>query len=111
MPSTLTPPAYPQAQTEELPAPHRLERRGRLWLIWSFLFCPCHLPVSIGVLSVVLAGTSVGALLRDHAWVAGALVTVAWLAGTGYGFHLIRQAQRAKGACPVPNRRPQGSHP
>lgn len=79
-----------------------LERRGRRWLLWSFLFCPCHLPLSLGMLAAVLTGTSLGAMLRDHAWVAGTLLTVTWIAGTGYGFRLIRLAQRTNGACPAP---------
>ncbi len=81
-----------------------LERRGRLWLLWSFLFCPCHLPLSLGVLTAVLAGTSLGAVLRDHLWVAGTVITLTWILGTGYGFRLIRRAQRTGGACPVPQR-------
>ncbi len=81
-----------------------LERRGRRWLLWSFLLCPCHLPLTLAVLGTVLAGTSLGAVLRDHAWVAGVTITATWVLGTGYGFHLIRRAQRSGGACPVPNR-------
>jgi hypothetical protein len=81
-----------------------LERTGRRWLIWSFLLCPCHLPLTLGVLGAVLAGTGLGAVLRDHAVVAGAIVTAAWLVGTGYGLRLIRQAERAGGACPLPQR-------
>jgi hypothetical protein len=78
-----------------------LERRGRAWLLWSFLLCPCHLPLSLAVLTTVLAGTSFGVVLRDHAWVAATVITTAWVLGTGYGFRLIRQADRANGACPV----------
>ena len=81
-----------------------LEQRGRWWLIGSFLLCPCHLPLTLGVLFAVLGGTSLGAFFRDNAWVAGGLITFAWVLGTGYGFRLIRQAQRAGGACPVPRR-------
>jgi hypothetical protein len=78
-----------------------LERRGRAWLLWSFLFCPCHLPLSLAALTSVLAGTSFGVALRDNVWLAGTLITAAWVGGTGYGFRLIRQAERANGACPV----------
>ena len=78
-----------------------LERRGRAWLLWSFLLCPCHLPLSLAALATVLAGTSFGVVLRDHTWVAATVLSLAWIAGTGYGFRLIRQADRAKGACPV----------
>lgn len=81
-----------------------LERRGRRWLLWSFLLCPCHLPLTLAALTAVLAGTSLGALLRDHAWVAGTIITATWVAGTAYGFHLIRRAQRTGGACPTPAR-------
>jgi hypothetical protein len=102
MPLPITPPG---ADPVPPPGGIALERRGRRWLLWSFLLCPCHLPLSIGVLGAVLAGTSAGALLRDHAWLAGGLLTVTWLAGTAYGFHLIRQAERTNGACPVPTRR------
>lgn len=93
-------PATPGPADEGL----RVERQGRRWLLWSFLACPCHLPVSLGVLGAVLAGTSLGAMLRDHAIIAGAVLTTAWLAGTGYGFHLIGRARRAGGACPVRRR-------
>lgn len=85
-------------------ATDRLEHRGRSWLLWSFLFCPCHLPLTLGVLTALLAGTSLGALLRDHTWIAGSLLTATWVLGTGYGFRLIRQANRTGGACPVPRR-------
>jgi len=97
---------------EAAPAPltvdgRALERRGRAWLLWSFLLCPCHLPLTLAVLTTVLAGTSLGVVLRDHAWVAGTVITAAWLAGTGYGLRLIRRAERANGACPLPaSRRP-----
>lgn len=80
-----------------------LERRGRAWLIWSFLLCPCHLPLSLAALATVLAGTSAGAALRDHTWAAVTVITVAWIVGTGYGLRLIRQAERANGACPIRN--------
>lgn len=72
-----------------------LERRGRRWIFGSFVFCPCHLPLTLGVLATVSGGTVVGALLRDHALVAGAVITTAWVAGTWRGFRLVRVAQRA----------------
>lgn len=62
---------------------------------------PLPSPLSLGVLTTVFAGTSAGLVLRDHVWVAGTLITVLWVLGTGYGLRLIRQAERANGACPV----------
>lgn len=82
-----------------------LEKKGRRWLLWSFLFCPCHLPLSLAVLAAVFAGTSFGAALRDHAWIAGTVLTATWIAGTAYGFRLIRLAQRTGGACAPTKRR------
>lgn len=79
-----------------------LERRGRRWLIWSFLACPCHLPVTLGILAAVLGGTVLGGVLHDHAVLAGAIVTAVWLAGTGRGLWLIRRAERDGLACPLP---------
>jgi hypothetical protein len=82
-----------------------LERRGRSWLLWSFLLCPCHLPWTLAIAATVLGGTSLGVVVRDHAWVAGTLVTAAWVLGTAYGFRLLRRAERAGAACPTRPRR------
>jgi hypothetical protein len=78
-----------------------LEKRGRSWLLWSFLLCPCHLPWTLAAVGAVIGSTSLGVLVRDHMWVAGTLITVAWAGGTAYGFRLIRLAERNGGACPV----------
>ena len=86
------------------PPPIVLERRGRAWLLWSFLLCPCHLPLTLGVLVAVAGGTTLGGFLRDNMLVAGIVISVTWLAGTGYGLWLIRRADRTRGACPVPDR-------
>ena len=86
----------------ELDAP--LERRGRWWVFGSFVFCPCHLPLTLGLLTAVFGGTSAGVLVRSHAWLAGTILTVSWIAGTWYGFRLLRRA-RSGMACPVPTSR------
>lgn len=77
-----------------------LERRGRRWIFGSFALCPCHLPLTFGILVTVFGGSAAGAALRDHAWLAGVVITAAWVAGTWRGFHLVRLAQ--KGACTLP---------
>ncbi|MEJ5256185.1 MAG: hypothetical protein WHS89_12625 [Acidimicrobiales bacterium] len=105
--TTIAPNSPPTTDVETAPTPltldgRALERRGRAWLLWSFLLCPCHLPLTLGVLTTVLAGTSLGVVLREHAWVAGVMVTVVWLLGTGYGLRLIRRAERANGICALP---------
>lgn len=79
------------------PAP--LERRGRRWIFGSFALCPCHLPLTPGILVTLLGGAAAGAVLRDHVVLAGAAMTTACIAGTWRGFRLVRLAQQ--GACPV----------
>jgi hypothetical protein len=73
----------------------RLEKRGMAWMIGAFVFCPCHLPITLGVLALLLGGTAAGAALRAHPYLAGALVTSIWIAGTWRGLLLVRRAQAA----------------
>ena len=104
MPTTTenrTSPAEAAPGATDVLSPPALERRGLWWLLGSFLLCPCHLPLSLGMLAALFAGTSLGAAFRDHTWIAGTLLTITWLAGTAYGFRLIGQAKRAGGACPT----------
>lgn len=77
------------------------ERRGRWWVFGSFVLCPCHLPVTLAVFGWVFGGTAAGIAVRDHPWIAAAIVTVARLAGTAYGFVLLQRAKHG-GACPLP---------
>src|SRR5215470_10450727 len=32
--------------------------RGLIWVMGSFLFCPCHLPLTLGLAATLLAGTA-----------------------------------------------------
>lgn len=82
------------------PDPH-LERAGRWWVFGSFVFCPCHLPLTLGLLAAIFGGTTLGVIVREHAWIAGSILTASWVAGTAYGFRLLRRAQ-AGATCPVP---------
>ncbi len=79
-----------------------LERRGRRWLVWSFLACPCHLPWTLAVLGSMFGGTVLGGLLREHTVVAGGVVASTWLAGTARGFWLVRKGQRGELVCALP---------
>lgn len=85
------------AATCELPAASGRdgELRGRRWLILSFVFCPCHLPWTLGILAMLGGGTALGAFVRGNGWLVGAMVTALWVAGTARGFLLIRRAERA----------------
>jgi hypothetical protein len=49
-----------------------------------------------GHTATVLAGTAAGALLSGHPYVAGAVITTAWAAGTWRGIRHLQSAQRRK---------------
>ena len=72
----------------------RLEKRGMMWVIGAFVFCPCHLPITLSVLALVFGGTAAGVALRAHPFIAGVIVTTLWVAGTWRGFALVRAAKR-----------------
>jgi len=73
--------------------PDQAERRGIAWVIGSFVLCPCHLPITLAVIGLVLSGTALGALFRGHLFLAGAIISILWLAGTLHGFNLMRRAR------------------
>jgi cytochrome c biogenesis protein CcdA len=88
----------PQALVDraaQLEAARRAERRGLAWLIGAFVICPCHLPLTLGVSAALLGGTAIGALVITHSFLAGTLITLAWLAATWRGIHLIRSRSRS----------------
>jgi hypothetical protein len=67
----------------------RSDVRGLLWVAGAFVFCPCHLPLTLWLLAAVLAGTTMGALVQGHPFVAGTFTTLVWLAGTRHGMRLM----------------------
>lgn len=92
-----TPGNAPEANTRQ--------RRGLLWVIGSFAICPCHLPLTLALLSTVLGGTALGVVLRENIVLAGLIIAVVWLFGTWRGLRLLRQ----RSACPMPGARRGGS--
>ena len=73
--------------------PEQADRRGIAWIIGSFVLCPCHLPITLGILGALLSGTALGVLFRGHLYIAGAIISITWLAGTLHGFNLMRRAR------------------
>jgi len=71
----------------------KLENRGLVWMVGAFVFCPCHLPLTLSALALLLGGTAAGALLRAHPYYAAAIVTLLWAAGTWRGLLLVRRAR------------------
>ena len=74
--------------------PAQAENRGWAWVIGAFLICPCHLPLTMALATTVLAGTAAGVLLRAHPFVAGTVITLAWLSATFHGIRLMRRPAR-----------------
>ena len=74
--------------------PKQAENRGLLWVVASFAFCPCHLPLTLAWMAALLSGTAAGMLLRNHPFIAGTLITAVWAAGTWRGFAYFRAAER-----------------
>lgn len=103
--TTPTPAPSPSLEDAEGPATAAtLERRGRRWVLWSFLFCPCHLPITLTLLVTLAGSGAAGAALRHNRLAIGIVVTAIWLAGTARGLLLVRRADR----CRVGGRRPRG---
>ncbi len=93
-------------ESEDVVDPVALERRGRRWLVWSFIFCPCHLPVSMGVLAAIFGGSAFGALIDRNTLGVGLVLGAIYAVGVGIGFRHLRAAAVGKdcsgGACEVP---------
>ncbi|NNE72813.1 MAG: hypothetical protein HKN26_04050 [Acidimicrobiales bacterium] len=68
------------------------EKRGRAWLLWSFVVCPCHLPFSMAALGAIFGGTAFGALIRRNALGVGLVFGLAYLIGLAIAFRHLRAA-------------------
>ena len=62
------------------PSPQQLEHRGMAWIAGAFLFCPCHLPLTLWAIAALLSGTAAGALWARHPIVAILVVVTIVLA-------------------------------
>ena len=77
--------------SKEARTPEQAQKRGLAWVIGAFVICPCHLPITLGLAATLLAGTALGVALREHPFVAGAVLSIVWGAATWHGFRLMRQ--------------------
>jgi cytochrome c biogenesis protein CcdA len=79
-------------------ATRRTENRGLAWVLGAFLICPCHLPVTLAVFATLLSGTAIGALISGHPYIAGAVLTLAWISATWRGIRHVRSARTVAAA-------------
>jgi hypothetical protein len=81
------------------------EKRGRRWLVWSFIFCPCHLPLSMAVLAAMFGGSAFGALIGRNTLGVGLVFGLIYAVGVGIGFRHLRAAAAGKdcstGSCEI----------
>jgi hypothetical protein len=52
------------------------------------------LPLTLGLAAFLRSGTAAAAVLHDSRYLAGAVITVAWLAGTWRGIRHLQSARR-----------------
>jgi len=71
----------------------RSENRGRLWLILSYVLCPCHLPITMALVVAAVGGSAVGAALTATMWRLGVVMTVLYGLALWRGFHHLRRAK------------------
>ncbi len=76
------------------PTAAALERTGRRWLIWSFIFCPCHLPLSMALLASVFGGSAFGAMISRNALGTGLALGTLYAIGVAIGFRYLRKATK-----------------
>lgn len=83
------------------------EKRGRRWLVFSFLFCPCHLPLVMTGLGVLFGGTAFGALVDRNTLAVGLISGTIYTALLVVGFRHLRAATKdidcSKGECSIPS--------
>jgi hypothetical protein len=73
--------------------PEQADRRGIAWIVGSFVFCPCHLPITLWAVGALLSGTALGVAFSGHLVLAGVIISITWLVGTLQGFKLLRRAR------------------
>jgi mercuric ion transport protein len=73
--------------------PEQADRRGIVWIVGSFVLCPCHLPITLWLVAALLSGTAIGTLVLGHPYIAGVILLIGWLGGTLHGFNLMRRGR------------------
>lgn len=74
----------------------------------SYLFCPCHIPLTLGLLGALFGGSAFGAALVGDAVRVGVVLTAVYAVVLWRGFREIRRAKRIEAAGGVLACTPQG---
>jgi hypothetical protein len=92
------------------PIAREAERQGRRWLVVSYLFCPCHIPLALALLGGLLGGSAVGAAITGDALRFGVGLTLIYAVVLWRGFGLIRRAKRIEASGGALRCTPSGCH-
>lgn len=72
----------------------------------SFIFCPCHLPVIMGVIGVLFGGSAFGALVGRNTIAVGIVFGTIYAILLAIGFRHLRTATKGidcrTGECELP---------
>ena len=74
------------------------EKRGRRWLMFSYLFCPCHIPITLALLGAAFGSTTIGAALTGDTLRVGIALTTIYALVLWRGFRQIRRAKQIEAA-------------
>lgn len=80
------------------PVARQHERRGRRWFVVSYLFCPCHIPLTMALIGALFGGTAFGAAAAGNAFRVGAVLVAVYAVVLWRGFGQIRLAKRIEAA-------------
>ena len=81
--------------------------KGMALLATGILACPCHLPLTLGLLAVVFGGTALGAFLQQHTGLVVAAATGYFLVAIVLGLRYLGVGTTPSGdswSCEVPPR-------
>jgi mercuric ion transport protein len=78
---------------------------GGFLAVTAFVVCPCHLPLTLGLLLGVLGGTGIGSFIAAHTGLVYGVAAGYFVLGLGAGFYLWKRKRRgAPGlACSMPS--------
>ncbi|MFQ6123666.1 MAG: hypothetical protein ACE5R6_03545 [Candidatus Heimdallarchaeota archaeon] len=75
---------------------------GYFLTVISFLACPCHLPITLSVVTGILSGTTLGILLATNKLLTFGVFMILYIFGLLGGVYLLSSTRRSKaGACTV----------